>query len=138
PNVWACRDKQGGVQILLWDYTHPDQNSPNAQFFVRDWPAKAIAPAQLIIKNLSPGKHQAKITRVGYRHNDVYTAYLDLAAPGGQPNAPSLLPDEQLATLRNSCTGIPEIRSVTVDQKGSLQFDLSLNENDAYLIEIEQ
>ena len=29
-DTYACRDAHGGVQVLLWDYTHPKQDSPNA------------------------------------------------------------------------------------------------------------
>ena len=34
-NVWACRNDKGDVQVLLWDYTHPEQDSPNSEFFAR-------------------------------------------------------------------------------------------------------
>jgi xylan 1,4-beta-xylosidase len=76
------------------------------------------------------------VTRVGYRHNDIYTAYLDLGSPNGLPDAPNLLPDDVLTTLRTSCTGEPQTRKVSVDQKGTLTLDLPLNENDVYLIAI--
>ena len=91
-NVWACRNDQGAVQVLLWDYTHPKQDSPDAQFFARDWPAEPAAPVHLFVDNLPAGAHTVKITRVGYRHNDVYTAYLDLgtrpACLSSQPTCP--------------------------------------------------
>ena len=35
PKVWACRNDNGAVQVLLWNYTHPKQDSPDAQFFAR-------------------------------------------------------------------------------------------------------
>jgi xylan 1,4-beta-xylosidase len=77
------------------------------------------------------------VTRVGYRHNDVYSAYLDIGAPDGLPDKPCLLPDDILAKLRASCTGTPETRKVAVGQNGALTLDLPLNENDVYLITVE-
>lgn len=135
-NVWACRNDIGAVQVLLWDYTHPEQDRPNAEFFARDWPAKPTAPVRLNVSSLKPGKYTANITRVGYRHNDIYTAYLDLGSPGGLPYRLCLLPDDALVKLRASCTGVPERRRVAVDQNGTLALDLPLNQNDVYLITI--
>jgi xylan 1,4-beta-xylosidase len=136
-NVWACRNDKGAVQVLLWDYTHPNQDSPNAQFYARDWPTKPAAPVRLSVANLSPGKHTVNVTRVGYRHNDVYTAYLDLGSPAGTPDKPWLLADGDLAKLRKSCTGKPDTRQVAVGQDGVLTLVLPLNENDTYLITVE-
>ena len=134
--VWACRNSDGATQVLLWDYTHPDQDSPNAQFFARDWPAKVAAPVRLNVTGLTPGDHTVNVTRVGYRHNDIYTEYLDLGSPNGLPDAPNQLPDDVLAKLRASCSGAPETRTVAVDEKGVLTLDLPLNENDVYMITI--
>lgn len=136
-NVWACRNDEGAVQVLLWDYAHPKQDSPNVEFFARDWPATPTAPVRLHVSNLMPGEHTVNVTRVGYRHNDIYTAYLDLGSPGGLPDKPWLLPDDVLAKLRESCTGAPETRKVAVDQNGALTLDLPLNQNDVYLITVD-
>jgi xylan 1,4-beta-xylosidase len=136
-NIWACRNNDGGVQVLLWDYTHPNQDLPDAQFFARDWPAKPTAPVRLNVSNLAPGEYQVKVTRVGYRQNDIYTAYLDLGAPGGLPDKPCLLPDGILTKLHASCTAEPETRKVSVGRSGDLTLDLPLNENDVYLITVQ-
>ncbi len=136
-NVWACRNEKGAVQVLLWDYTHPKQDSPDAQFFARDWPAEPTAPVRPDVSNLEPGEDKVKITRVGYRHNDIYTAYLDLGSPTGLPQQPCLLSDDDLAKLRASCSGVADTRKVVVGQNRTLTLDLPLNENDMYLISIE-
>jgi alpha-L-fucosidase len=136
-NVWACRDERGGVQVLLWDYSHPQQDAPNAQFFARDWPAKPAGTARLNVAGLAAGEHRVNITRVGYRHNDVYTAYLDLGSPAGLPGRPWLLSDDALAKLRIACAGTPETRKVTIAADRTLALELPLNENDVYFITIE-
>ncbi|HSV15561.1 MAG TPA: hypothetical protein VLI90_14970 [Tepidisphaeraceae bacterium] len=51
-NTWACRDAHGGVQLLLWDYHHPKQDQPNAQFFARDWQANSLPGVRINIANL--------------------------------------------------------------------------------------
>jgi xylan 1,4-beta-xylosidase len=136
-NVWACRDDHGAVQVLLWDYTHPHQDKPNAEFFTRDWPAMPAAPVKLKVANLKPGEHTVHVTRVGYRHNDIYTAYLDLGSPHGQPGHGNLLPDDVLAKLRPSCAGAPESRTLAVSATEPFALELPLNQNDVYLISIE-
>jgi xylan 1,4-beta-xylosidase len=136
-NVWACRGEGGEIQVLFWNYTHPNQDAPNAKFFARDWPAKPTAPARVNIANLAPGEHVVNIRRVGYRHNDVYTAYLDLGAPAGKSDRPCLLTDDVLAKLRDSCSGLPETRKLTVAKDQIVSLELPLNENDVHLITIE-
>lgn len=137
PNVWACRNDKGGVQVLFWDYHQPKQDSPNAQFFARDWPAKPASTARLVIDRLPPRDYTVDVTRVGYGHNDVYTAYLQMGSPSGLPDAPSQLPNGALAELRNKCAGRPETRSVAIRPNEPLSLDLPMNENDVYLITVE-
>jgi len=136
-NVWACRSERGGVQVLLWDYTHPKQDTPNAQYFARDWPAKPTAPVRLAIANLAPGDYTVNVTRVGYRHNDVYTAYLDLGSPAGRRDKPHFLPDDVLDKLRASCAGAPDTQKVSVRDGEPLALELPLNENDVYFLTAE-
>lgn len=136
-NVWACRNDSGAVQVLLCDYTHPQQDSPNAEFFARDWPSKEIAPVKLTVAGLAPREYRASITRVGYRHNDVYTAYLQLGAPSGPAETPWALSQADLGKLRESCAGNPETRMLTVNDSSELEIELPLNENDVYLVTFE-
>ena len=137
PNVWACRsDGSGAVQVLLWDYHQPKQDAPNAKFFARDWPAKPAGPVRLVIDHLPPGAHTVNLTRVGYRHNDVYTAYLDLGSPTGAKDSPSQLPDDVVANLRTTCSGTPETRQMSVEANRPLSLELPMNENDVYLVTI--
>jgi xylan 1,4-beta-xylosidase len=135
-NAWACRDDRGGVQVLFWDYHQPRQDVPNAKFFARDWPAKAVAPARVTIGGLAAGEHTVRITRVGYRHNDVYTAYLDLGAPAGAAGEPDHLPEDVVAKLRAACTGAAETRKVGVRAGEPVVVELPMNENDVYFVTV--
>ncbi len=136
PNVWVCSNTRGETQILLWDYSHPHQDTPNAQFFARDWPANPIAPATLNLSNLPAGNYMIEMTRVGYRNNDVYTSYLDLGAPAGVEGKGYLLDQQTLEKLRASCKGEPEKRSVKVVNEQNLTLDLPMNQNDVYFVSI--
>jgi xylan 1,4-beta-xylosidase len=135
-NVWACRDDRGGVQVLFWDYHQPKQDAPNATYYTRDLSAKALAPARVVIDKLAPGEYDVNVTRVGYRHNDIYTAYLDLGSPAGVPGTHGHLPDDILAKLRAACSGAPETRRFSVGADGMLFLVLPMNENDVYLVSI--
>jgi xylan 1,4-beta-xylosidase len=135
-NVWACRNDDGGVQVLFWDYHHPQQDSPNSEFFARDWPAEATSPAQLAVHNLKPGKNAVNITRVGYRNNDVYTAYLEMNRPVGAQEGSSQLTSESLSALRSKGATGPERREIEINDKQPLMLSLPMNENDVYFISI--
>jgi hypothetical protein len=53
------------------DYQRPIQDSQDAKFFARDWPAKPAVPVKLVMSNLPPGNRHLSMTRVGHRPNDV-------------------------------------------------------------------
>jgi xylan 1,4-beta-xylosidase len=89
------------------------------------------------VGGLAAGEHAVRITRVGYRHNDVYTAYLDLGAPGGLPGRPDHLPEDVVAKLRAACAGVPEVRKVSVRAGEPVVVELPMNENDVYFVEVE-
>jgi xylan 1,4-beta-xylosidase len=134
--VWACGNDTS-AQILLWDFHQPHQDAPNAKYFARDLPAKPAAPVHLVVDHLHAGEHTVSITHVGYRHNDVYTAYLDLGAPSGSHEQPAILSDEDLAKLRAACDGKPERKTMMVGPGKPLSIDLPLNENDVYFVTIQ-
>jgi xylan 1,4-beta-xylosidase len=132
----ACRD-EGGMQVLFWDYAVLMQDSPNQVFFARDLPAKAAQRVHVELTNLTPGDYHLGIYRVGYRHNDVYSAYLDLGSPRGTPSAPSLLPAEIELQLRQKCDGAAErIEHVHVDGQHPLALDVPMKQNDACLLKL--
>jgi xylan 1,4-beta-xylosidase len=135
-NAWACRGGRG-VQVLFWDCHQPKQDQPSAKFFARDWPAKAVGAARVTIGGVATGEHTVKVTRVGYRHNDVYTAYLDLGAPAGVAGKAGEFPGDAVAKLRGACRGEPEVRRVSVRAGEPVVVEVPVNENDVYFVEVE-
>jgi xylan 1,4-beta-xylosidase len=132
PSAYVCADKNGGVQVLLWDITHPTNGKvSNQDFFFRPHPAREKGPVAVRLKNLSPGKYRLAIHRIGYRHNDPYSRYLEM----GQPTD---LSREAVADLRSLSTGTPiSETTVTVDSAGIFETSLSLRENDVYLLSLQ-
>ena len=106
PDAWVCRSEKG-VQVLLYDYRMPKQDAPNKDYFIRDLPAKPIAPAKVIIHDLPPGEYRLTAVRVGYGNNDVYTAYLDKGRPSGLADHPGYLPDDIAADLQRAVQRSP-------------------------------
>jgi hypothetical protein len=72
---------------------------------------------------------------VGYRNNDVYTAYLDKGKPSGLPDKPTHLPDDIAADLLSKCNGAPVIeRTICVEPGKPVELDLPMNEHDVYFV----
>jgi xylan 1,4-beta-xylosidase len=128
---WACRDARG-FQLLFWNYTPPVTKESDQQFFKRDQPAKDLGPVRVLVKGLPPGAYQMNIYRVGYRVNDVYTAYLKLGSPAN-------LSRSQVRALAEQNDG----RAISTDRVRvaagrSFVHDVLLRENDACLITLER
>jgi len=130
PDAFASTDAAGNVQVLFWDFTitHPGPKVNNQDFYNHDLPAKPTAPAELKLTHLKPGLYQLEITRVGYRQNDAYTAYLALGAPAQLTRA-------QVAELKKASSGAPAVSEpVTVTPAGTFTRTLPLLENDVVLV----
>jgi xylan 1,4-beta-xylosidase len=132
---WVCKD-DNGVQILFWNFSTLKEEGPNQVFFKKYLPAKPAGTATIQLGNLPPGDYTCKITRVGYRSNDVYDAFLDLHSPS-DPKHHELLPPDALAYLTKASSGDPYlIQSIHVgdDKKSSLK--LNVKENDVFFLTI--
>ena len=66
----------GELHVLLWDYTHPEQDADNQDYFIRDLPAKALDDAAVELAGMESGEYTVETYRAGYMANDVYTQYL--------------------------------------------------------------
>jgi xylan 1,4-beta-xylosidase len=127
----ACRNDEGGLQVLLWDftYTHPGTHIHNQSFYNKDLPAKEKGNVRVKISGMAPGRYALDIHRTGYRANDTYTAYLDLKSP-------DQLTRQQESKVRSAFTGQPSARrTVTVENGKDAVLELPLRENDVFLLE---
>jgi xylan 1,4-beta-xylosidase len=113
---------------LFWNYTPPVTNESNQQFFTRERAALAFGHVRVLVKNLPPGAYQLNVYRVGYRFNDVYTAYLKLGSPSNLSRAQV----RALAEQNDGRAIITERARVTAGHP--FVYDVLLSENEAHLI----
>ena len=128
---FATTDKQGNVQLLLWDYTRtlPDGVN-NQQYFIKDLPPKGKGQADVRLRGLERGSYMLAISSVGYKRNDAFTAYIGMGSP-------KQLGKSQVAALKSLASGKPdEQRTVHVGADGRLNVTLPLRENDVYLLQL--
>jgi len=131
-DAFVCRDGAGGVQALFWDFTitHPGPSIIDQEYYKADHPAKPKGLAELHLTGLKPGAYRLLATKVGYRANDVQSAWRDLGSP-------SQLTRLQVATLRQAASGAPVlIEKIEVPADGRLTRRFDLRENDVWLVEL--
>jgi len=133
-NSWITTDGKGNVQALFWDFTidHPGDHVLNQQFYNQILPPKEAAPVQLELKNLTPGNYKLTGYRVGFEHNDAYTAYMKMGAP-------NQLTRDQAKALREIASGAPCIQEIiTIGDDGNFTRDIPMMQNDAVLMTLEK
>ncbi|GAA0746753.1 MULTISPECIES: GH39 family glycosyl hydrolase [Sphingomonas] len=119
------------LAVVLWDWHQPDQPVSNRSFYGKRVPARAAPPATVRLAHLRPGTYTLRLFRTGYRHNDAFSAYIDL----GMPKA---LTGTQVAALQRLTRDLPERdETVTVPQSGTLSVPIALQTNDVLLLRLE-
>ncbi|MBI2513295.1 MAG: glycoside hydrolase [Opitutae bacterium] len=132
PASLVCRDARGGVQALFWDFTitNSEAKMNNQEFYKADQPAKPLGAADLKLTGLAPGAYRLLATKVGYRANDVQSAWRDLGSPGQ-------LSRTQVETLRHAAAGTPELdERVEVGSDGAFKRPFATRENDVWFVEL--
>ncbi|WP_295648866.1 glycoside hydrolase [uncultured Mucilaginibacter sp.] len=130
----VCRDKQGNVQLLFWDFTitHPGDSVNDQVFYKRDLPAKAIAPVKVKIGHLTAGKYEVLIRKVGYRSNDAYATYFDMGSPAQLTKA-------QVAQIKEKNSGQAFLKmEVNIPANGVFEKELQLRQNDVYFVVLQR
>ncbi len=129
--VLAAKDGMK-VSAIIWDLDQSQQKVSNRSFYGRIVPAVAAAPVELNVSHLASGSYRLRVHRTGFRANDVYSAYIDMAAPKN-------LTPEQLDKLTKLTRDLPETdRLVRVGEDGSLNVSLPMRSNDVVLVTLER
>ena len=130
---YVCRDAQGGVQALFWDLTHPTQGGKisNQDTFFDPHPAKDKGHALFSISGLKQGEYELRVTRIGYRAGDAYSAWLE------EDGAKTDISREEIARL----TRVSRLRpmysaQVTVMKGETFQLGLDVKQNDVFFVEL--
>jgi xylan 1,4-beta-xylosidase len=117
---------------LVWDWQQPVQTISNRPFYTHLVPNTPSAPADLTYRHLAAGRYHVRAYRTGYRHNDAYSAYIDMGMPK------SLAPG-QLRQLQDLTRDMPEVdRMAEVGTDGRLTVSLPMRSNDILLVEIDR
>jgi len=128
---WACKNDDGDVQLLLWDFTYTLPDSVNNQdYYSTDLPAASKGTVTVDLKGLTQGDYTLEIYKTGYRTNDSYTEYLKMGSP-------SQLSRQQVQELKKQRSGAPvSTETITVKKNGKFKKELQLRENDVYLLKL--
>lgn len=129
PRSWFCYDKNT-LTALLWDYSHPQQDASNQEYFIRDLPTKVKGYFQIYLNNIPSGPCDLQYWRVGYQHNDVYSAYRH------KGNEASPTPEE-LSKLAEKCSGLPEYEEkIIIPQTGTHAIKIDFHTNDIIFLRL--
>lgn len=121
----------GRTNILLWDWTQPEQKLSNRPFFTRVLPARSAPDRRIQFASLPAGSYRLTVRRTGFRANDAHTRYLEMGSPT------SLTP-AQLGELQNLTTDKPERAEVVrVGRDGRYQLRIPMRTNDVVLATLE-
>jgi xylan 1,4-beta-xylosidase len=132
PASFVCRDKTGALQLLFWDFTitHPGRSIINQEYYRKEQVSLPKGTTELKLTGLAAGFYRLQGIKVGYRANDVQSAWRDLGAP-------SQLSRSQLETLRKTSSGKPDIdEQVQVGADGRFSRSFAMRENDVWFVEL--
>jgi xylan 1,4-beta-xylosidase len=130
----ACRDKQGNVQLLFWDFsiTHPGDSVNDQVFYKRDLPAKAMAPVKVKLSHLTKGTYKLQVYKVGYRSNDAYATYFDMRSPAQLTRA-------QVEEIKQKNNGEPLLTTtINIPANGTFEKELPMRRNDVYFVALQR
>ncbi|WP_338731596.1 glycoside hydrolase [Mangrovimonas cancribranchiae] len=127
---WATKT-DNNVQILLWDFTHthPGDNELNQTYYKQELPSKSKGNVQVNISNLSKGTYILELYKVGYKHNDAYTAYLNMGSPNQLTRA-------QVKALKEISSGKPVLTETIKVKNTAFEKSIPVNENDVVLLKL--
>jgi xylan 1,4-beta-xylosidase len=131
---WACKDAQGNIQVLLWDFTntHPGDSVNNQEYYIRDLPSKSKGKVTFKISGIPKGKYILEIYKVGYHTNDAYTTYLSMGRP-------KQLTKQQVEQIKKLNDGSPVSHEIVQVEPGVPLFkEFDIRENDVILLMTEK
>ncbi len=130
---WACKDSNGSIQVLFWNFTNTLPDSVNDQdYYIRDLPAKQIGTVKINISGVPAGKYFLRIFKTGYKVNDPYATYLAM-------NKPRQLTRQQVYIIKKLNDGSPVMKEIiNVNSSGVFSDEIDMRENDVFLIKLDK
>ena len=127
---FVCVKPNGDVQVLLWNYTLPEQDKPNSEFFSADLPAEKADKVNVTLSGLTAGNYAVKCYRTGYGICDPYTEYIKK----GMADSTDYQCVDELK--ENSDMPLFSENKYEVGSDGILSFDVDTNMYDCILFTI--
>ena len=127
---WVCKNEKG-VQVLFWNLQLPFVGAPffNDSLFRLNPAPSATGTVTLTLDHLPDGKYEVHVYRLGYHHNDAFSAWLEMGSPAD-------LTRQQEAALKKVATGEPESKMVVAVSGGSYVKTFETRQNDVYFIKL--
>ncbi|WP_345947614.1 glycoside hydrolase [Mucilaginibacter sp. PAMB04274] len=126
---YLCKSSQG-LQILLWDYTHPATGySFNQDYFNKEQPSAVKQSVTIKVNNVKNGKYKLEIYKVGYQQNDPYTSYLEMGRP-------AQLSRNDVLQLSKKAAGLPVQQATVNITNGRFDHQLNVRHNDIIFIKL--
>ena len=123
---------QSGLALLVWDWHQPEQKVSNRPFYRQLVEAPSSAPVSARFAHVQPGRYRLRTYRTGYRHNDAYSAYIDMKLP-------KTLSAAQVDQLQGLTRDLPERNEVVIVPKsGVLKVDAPMRTNDILLVRLDR
>ena len=128
---WACKDADGDIQLLFWDFTYTLPDSVNNQaYYIRNLPSKPKGKVNVELSGVPAGKYQLEVYRIGYGINDPYTTYYQLGRP-------KQLTRQEVAFIKEKNSGAPVAEDlIQVNSDGTFSKEFPLRKNDVYLVKL--
>jgi xylan 1,4-beta-xylosidase len=131
---WVCRDKSGGLQVLLYNLTDPRGKSmtPDWSLFRHPIEPKQLPPATIHITSVPTGNYHLTIYRIGYQENDAYSEYLKMGSP-------RQLTPAQVKQLKALANGAPvEDRDTHIDESNLWERTIPMRDNEVVLVTLKK
>jgi xylan 1,4-beta-xylosidase len=128
---WVCKDANGNIQVLAWDFTYtlPDSVN-NQQYYIKDLPSKSKGKLQINISKVPPGTYALEIYKIGYRSNDAFSTYLTMGKP-------KQLNRIQVAEIKKQNDGSPIATEIITIQEGNdFSKEFQISENDVFFLNL--
>jgi xylan 1,4-beta-xylosidase len=132
PSSWLCKNSNGDVQALFWDFTsvNLEESMINQVYYKKDLPSKEKGNILLKFDKLPIGKYLLEIYKTGYRVNDAYSTYFDMGSP-------LQLSTTQIDVIKKLNSGNPiEKQLITIQPDGKLERTILLHENDVFMVKL--
>jgi xylan 1,4-beta-xylosidase len=122
---WVCKDNKGTLTVMTFNYAHHvyEKDENNQGYFGKLVPAALIGKQTIAVKNVPDGKYFLEEYRIGYRSNDIYSAYIDMGKP-------DYLTPVQVESLKKIGSGEPFDRKVITVSNNIVKLENELYENE--------